>query len=299
MCKPETPRVGAWVAIAVGIVIALLASVGAFGQDRIAVERHGDANGRTVVFIPGLATPGGVFEPYIRSRAGLDAHLVTLAGFGGVPALDPAGGVMIPSAEAVAAYLQQGGYDDIVLVGHSLGGQIALHVATRLTDRVSHVVVVDSLPFFPGLMNPDADPAMVRARGEAMAPALAAMERGAFMTMIEQGAPVQATSAEHQAQVVDYVAQSDQATVAQAMFEALSLDWRAGLGAVRAPVTLMVPHNAFIGLTPQDLGARYEAQYHLIETLDVQLVADSRHFVMLDQPERFAERLNLIIGDLS
>ncbi len=288
---------GAWGSIATGIAIVLLASSGAFGQDRIEVERLGEPGGSPVFFIPGLATPGSVFEPYAASRPDLDAYLVTLAGFGGTTALDPSEGVILPAAQAVATYLEAGNLRDVVLVGHSLGGQVALQAALRAPDQIAHVVVVDSLPFFADFMMPGADPGLVRMQGEARMSVIQSMERSAFMAMIEQGAPIQATSPEHQAQVVSYVASSDQNTVAKGTFEALSLDWRPGLNAVAAPVTVLAPHNAFVSMSPDGLAARYAEQYAAIETLDVRVITDSRHFIMLDQPGRFADALNLVIGD--
>ncbi len=296
MCKSSQTSVGAWIAIGVAVAIALLTSFGAFAQDRISVDRHGQTDGPTVVFIPGLATPGSVFEPYANANPTIDAHLVTLAGFGGMPALDPRDGVIVPAAEAVADYVEEQDAWNVVLVGHSLGAQVALQAAGMSADRISHVVVIDSLPFFQGMMNPDADPDVVRAQGEAMLPALSGMERPAFLAMIEQGAPAQATSPDHQAQVVNYVAQSDQATVAQGTFEALSLDWRPGLSAVEAPVTVLVPHNDYLQVAPDVVAQRYGAQYSTLDDVDVRVIADSRHFIMLDQPEAFAVVLNEILG---
>ena len=299
MSKHSRLRPGALIAIAVGVAIALLASFNAFGQDRLSVERLGTADGAPVLFIPGLATPGEVFEPYANSRPDLDARLLTLAGFGGAPALNPAEGVISPAAEAIADYVRMQDLSGVVLVGHSLGGQVALHAAGLAPDRIAHVVVVDSLPFFPALLDPNADPAVARARGEGMRLAMEAMTPERFVTTSQQGAAIQAASADHQALVVSYVAMSDQATVAQGMFEALFLDWRGGLGRVEAPVTLLVPHNGFIAMEAEALAARYGAQYAVLDALDVQIITDSRHFIMLDQPERFADQLNAVIGDPS
>jgi pimeloyl-ACP methyl ester carboxylesterase len=204
--------------------------------------------------------------------------------------------VIEPGAQALAEYLRQEDLSGAVLVGHSLGAQIALQAATLAPDHVSRVVVVDSLPFFPGLMNPAADPAMVQARGDAFAAQMAALDQESFMAQVRQGAPIQATSLEHQAQVVSYVAASDQATVVRGIYDALSRDWRPALEAVEVPVTVLVPHNAFIGVSADALAARYGAQYQAIEAVDVRVVADSRHFIMLDQPERFAEELARVLG---
>ena len=297
MKTSANPRIGAWIAIAVGVTIALLTSFGAFAQTPLSVERLGSKAGPTVIFIPGLATPGEVFAPYVLGRPDIDAHLMTLPGFAGEPPTGEDRGVITPAAHAIANYLQAEGFEHAVLVGHSLGGQVALQAAGLAPDRVSHVVVVDSLPFFAEMMAPSIDPVIARSRGEAMRDAMAEMERGAFLELIRQGAPVQATSTQHQAQVVEYVAQSDQATVAQATFEALSLDWREGLSAVAAPVTLLVPHNEYIPLSSDAWSARYRAQYDQIKAVDVRVVTDSRHFIMLDQPERFAEEVDRVIGE--
>ena len=293
--KRLTP--GALIAILIGVATALAVAAGAFGQDRLAVERAGDPDGPAVVFIPGLATPGAVFQEAASSLEAADAHLVTLAGFGAVPAPDRVDPFIEPAAAALATYLDAQDITDAVLAGHSLGGQVALIAAGQAPERVAHVLLADSAPFFAGLMQPGADPDAVTARRDAMAERLAGMDREAFLSMMRRGLPAQAAGEAAQARILDWVEASDQTAVAVASAEIFAGDLRGHLDAVRAPVTLVYPENAM--MDPEAFERRYRAQYDRLERFEMRPVADSRHFVMLDQPERFAEELARVVEGAS
>lgn len=61
----------------------------------------------------------------------------------------------IPSIERLAAifdeWLDRSGVECTDLVGHSMGGQIAVHIAARFPHRVRRLVLVDSAGLFPAL----------------------------------------------------------------------------------------------------------------------------------------------------
>lgn len=284
---------GAWVAIAAGIAAAVAGAYSAKAMDRLEVERAGATDGATIVFIPGLATPSEVFDPFAEALETADSHLVTLAGFGGLTAPDSVDPFLEPAADALVEHLEATQVEEAVLVGHSLGGQVALMAAGLAPDRVAHVLLVDSAPFFAGLMQPGADPAAVTARRDMMVAQMSAMPRESFLAMIRQGLPVQAQSAESQTQVMAWVEASDQQAVAVASSEIFAGDLRHHLDAVRAPVTLVYPQTA--GFDPAEIERRYAAQYERLDEFELRAVADSRHFIMLDQPERFAEELARVL----
>lgn len=285
---------GALTTIAIGVATALAVAAGAYGEDRLTIERTGDRDGRPVVFFPGLATPGAVFQDAAASAPEADSHIVTLAGFGGSPAPASVDPFIVPAAQALADYLQTEGLTDAVLVGHSLGGQIALIASGLAPHRVGHVVLVDSAPFFAGLMQPGADPAAVTSRREMMIDQMAGMEREAFLAMMRQGLPAQAAGDASQARIYDWVAASDQTAVAVAAAEVFAGDLRHHLDAVSAPVTLIYPRSAM--LDAEEVARRYRTQYERLERFEMRAVDDSRHFVMLDQPEQFQGELARIIG---
>jgi pimeloyl-ACP methyl ester carboxylesterase len=63
---------------------------------------------------------------------------------------------------AVADSIREQHLEKPILIGHSLGGVLALAVAADAPDLVGGVMVVDSLPLLPASMNPSATPDSVR-----------------------------------------------------------------------------------------------------------------------------------------
>jgi pimeloyl-[acyl-carrier protein] methyl ester esterase len=286
-------RLGARAALLLaGLTAALSFPATALASDRFTVERVGDAAGPTLVFIPGLGTPGEVWAGTAQAFAHADSRLVSVAGFGGLPAAGAPADRFLESVSAdLAAWLAGEGIEGAVLVGHSLGAQIALQAAAAAPDRIAGVLVVDSAPFFPGLMNPGADPAQAAAFGPVMRAQIESASDAAFTAMTVQGLAIQAASPEAQAQVLGWVEASDRAVFAQAGAEVMSGDFRPGLTGVAAPVRVLVAHSAITPVPADTLLAVYEAQYAGLSHVEVRLVRESRHFIMLDQPAAFEAEL--------
>jgi N-formylmaleamate deformylase len=89
-----------------------------------------------------------------------------LAGFAREPRIEA------PFLETVrkdlAVYIRKNKLDKPVIVGHSLGGFMALWLAAREPDLVGPLVIVDSLPFLAGVMQPDATADSVKPMAENM-----------------------------------------------------------------------------------------------------------------------------------
>ena len=95
-----------------------------------------------------------------------------------------------------------------------------------------------------------------------------------------------------------YMEASDQAAVAQAMGEVAGSDFRPLLAKVRAPVTVLAAWSEGAPYSSDQLRAIYEGQYAGLADVDVRIIADSRHFIMMDRPEAFARALSeVLIGD--
>jgi pimeloyl-ACP methyl ester carboxylesterase len=114
------------------------------------VERHG-ARGPAVILIPGLESGSWVRQRTIeRWQKDHVVCAVSLAGFDGVPA--PRDGNLFDRAGASRLQLiRQHKLDKPVLVGHSLGGTLALCFAGEHAGLIPGVVAVDGLPIFPGM----------------------------------------------------------------------------------------------------------------------------------------------------
>lgn len=115
--------------------------------------------GHPVVFIPGFARSGRVWEPIVGRLQGVEAHVISFPGFAGVPP------VREPSLARIHAelerYILDSGLAEAIVVGHSLGGHMALWLAETLPS-LGGVVDVEGFPFLAGVD----DPTMPQPRAE-------------------------------------------------------------------------------------------------------------------------------------
>jgi pimeloyl-ACP methyl ester carboxylesterase len=100
----------------------------------LALERHG--RGEPLVLIHGLGATRAIWRRAIPLLGG-EVISLDVPGFGASPPVGP-GFALDDVADAIAAELPDG-FD---LVGHSLGGAVALTLASRHADRVRRLVLV-------------------------------------------------------------------------------------------------------------------------------------------------------------
>lgn len=303
-CGSGKMSIGGWIAIAVAIVVGATAGQ-ADGQGpdgvmsgSVQIERFGSPAGRDVILVPGLATPGEVWADTVAALGDdVDAHVVTLAGFGDVPAV-PRGeaGVVGGAIADLTTWLESEGGEGAVLIGHSMGAQIALQVAAELPDRVDAVIVVDSAPFFARLFNPAITTDQAAAYAAGMSGQMAAAPREQFLAMSRQGLAVQSITADGQAQVMGWMEQADQSVVAAAMGEVMGTDFSPVLPRVSAPVTILFATSEGMPVSPAQLESLYADQYRALADHVLRRIDGSRHFIMLDQPDAFRSALGAVIA---
>ncbi len=138
-------------ALALGLTgLPDLAAAQPFRPTRFSVELSG--RGPDVLLIPGLTSGREVWRDMAATTPGYRYHLLQVAGFAG----DPAGGnragpVIDPLAQEIARYIQANGLRRPAIVGHSMGGTLAMLIAARRPELVGRVMVVDMLPQPAGL----------------------------------------------------------------------------------------------------------------------------------------------------
>lgn len=101
-------------------------------------------SGPAVVLLHGLAGSSRWWRYTVPALAGdFGVHVPELVGFGGSR---PAGTVpgIAGMAELVVRWLDAIGIERPHLVGHSMGGQISIHVAAKWPDRVARLVLVSA-----------------------------------------------------------------------------------------------------------------------------------------------------------
>tara|TARA_R110002051_G_scaffold308629_4_gene380691 strand:- start:36376 stop:37251 length:876 start_codon:yes stop_codon:yes gene_type:complete len=282
-----------WFLTAIALAACIAANSDA--QTRFEVDHAGMAGAPALILIPGLATPGEVWTDTVAELGNsADIYTITAAGFGDVPAVGE-GAFLDPLVAELADYLDSQNLDDVTIVGHSMGGQIALQLAALRPQHVGRVLVVDSAPFFLRLFNPAATPEQAAQYGQMMAAQLAAMPREQFLAMSQQGLAIQSMTPEGQARVMGWIERADQDAVARAMVEVAGTDFTPTLADVRAKVTVLAAWSEGAPMTAEQLLAVYQGQYASLPDVQVHIIADSRHFIMLDQPEAFMRELTAVL----
>src|ERR1051325_2323515 len=241
--------------------------------------------GRPVIFIPGLACDGSIWDGTVAHLGGkVQAHVVSLAGCAGNP---PIGKPLVPTArEEIIEYVRQNHLDHPILVGHSLGAFLAYWIAATAPDVIGGAIPVDGAPFFPALFDPTATPDKVRPDVETMAAGFAALPPDAFATRMSQFLGQMISKPEDKQRIGALAGKSDPKTVADAIAFFFTPDLRPDLGKIKVPVVLII--GDMKGQLPRDtLVSTWNGLTAAIPRHELVVIDDSRHFVMLDQPEAF------------
>ena len=252
--------------------------------------------GPHVILIPGLATPGDVWDATVKQLAPTHrVHVVQVAGFGGSDAgPNKADGDMLPAL--VAEMVQYvAGLDRPAVIGHSLGGLIALEVAAQSPAAVSRVLVVDALPFFALTISPAATVDMAKQMATMMRNQLMAQTDAQYSASAPMTATRLAKSATGRASVAKWASASDRTVVAKAMSEDLVTDVRPQLPQIKAKTTVLYAFDATMGLPQATIDSLYSDAYGRLAGVDLKRIGDSYHFIMLDQPDAFSREVDAFL----
>ncbi len=268
----------------------------AFQSSRIIVEARG--RGPDIVFIPGLGSTGDAWRTTADRLADrYRVHLVTLRGFGQTNiGANASGGLEGPAASEIRRYILEQRLARPALVGHSMGGQIALRVAADMGDRIDRVMVVDASPFFPALVDS-------RATADQMEP-LARLAYQGLMLFGDKALQAQVSALGGDLGLAgDMVFQGlglqggDRRVLAQGLYEVLTIDLRRRLAEIKAPVTVVY------GWSRDERSARNRLEglfRYGFSTLPrparFERIEGAEHQVMIDQPTRFQAAVDRFLG---
>jgi pimeloyl-ACP methyl ester carboxylesterase len=170
---------------------------------------------------------------------------------------------------------------DVILVGHSMGGPVALEAARLMTDRVIGVVAVDALQNADFEYDPDQKAGFLAVWDQDYA--------GTCTNFVTSMFPETADPA-----LVDRVESSmcegpAESSVAQ-LQNFLDYDMKATLAAVQVPVRC-------INAASWPTNVEGNRAYH--EDFDAVVIEGPGHFLMMETPEQFNAQLGLIVAEMS
>jgi pimeloyl-ACP methyl ester carboxylesterase len=272
------------------------------------VERFG-SNGPALILIPGLASgPWTWYDTVAHEQATHAIYSVTVAGMSDYPAQPN------PSLDAtdasLLALIQGEKIVKPVLVGHSMGGYLALRFGTEHPELLRGIVDVDGLPILP--TQSQMTPEQRTAASEQIATSILAQSQDEYLKTEAKIVRDYVTDPALAQRVIDLCAQSDQKTVAEYFKELFAADLRPALPKLTVPTLLIAPNPGLplpsyipaqgASMTLDDRRNYVVALYNqlMVAAPDVRVVAidNARHFVMLDQPDAFIAALNAFLANL-
>jgi len=260
---------------------AAAAAVPAFAPTRFTVEVVGQ--GPDVVLIPGLTASKEVWRSTVSAVPGYRYHLIQVSGFAGAPARgNREGPVVAPLAEEIARYIEAHRLRRPAVVGHSMGGTLALMIAARHPRLVGRAMVVDMLPQPAELLGSSAE----NIRG--LADLLESVSGTSFgQSLIDSAVRMFGNNAPANVK-------SDRDVVARAARELAVTDLTPELPRIAAPLTVLYASPA------DSLAATADGVYRRAYAGDPAArlirIDGSGHMVMADQPARFAQELKRFLS---
>ncbi|AOC95077.1 Sigma factor SigB regulation protein RsbQ [Flavobacterium anhuiense] len=242
---------------------------------------------QSIIFIPGFASSGEVWkDTKIAFEKDFTCYTLTMSGFAGIqPQPNPS---FENWKNEIAAYIKDNKIEKPILIGHSMGGGLALAIAADYPELIGKIVVVDALPCLAALSDPsfkskennDCSPMVAQMTG---------MNETQFYDMQKQMMPRLLQDQSKLEMVIGWSVKSDRNTFGQIYCDFYNTDLRAKIAQVKCP-SLVLLESYFINLKPA-----IETQYANLKTANFKYANKGLHFIMYDDTAWYMEQLNNFI----
>ena len=261
-------------------------------QATSAFKTEVSGTGPAIILIPGLASSGEVWQGTAKHLCGpRQCHVLTLAGFAGQPAIE---GELLPQVERqLAEYIATNKLGKPVIIGHSLGGFVAMRFAAAHPDKIAKLVIVDSLPAMGAIQVPNVTADQLKQMAAMTRDRMLTADDATFTANQRRTVMTMATRPEDVDRIVGWGQRSDRKAVAGAMAELIAEDLRDDVARIQAPTLVLGTWVAYREFAPRDaIEQVYKAQYGKLPGVQVQIADSARHFIMYDDPAWMYDRID-------
>lgn len=237
---------------------------------------------QTLIFIPGFASSGDVWNETVEVlKDKYSCHVLTMAGFAGVAAQED------PTFEkwktGIADYIRDMKIEKPVIVGHSMGGGLALAIAADYPDLLSRIVVVDALPCLMAVTNPgfQSNPAN---DCTAMIDQITSMKEEQFKQMQKLTIASMSSNSSKWDEIAGWGINSDRKTFAQMFCDFTNTDLRERIRKISIPALILLEPSF------KNIEAIAE-QYKNLPRAQLEYADKGLHFIMFDDRDWYMNQL--------
>ena len=241
--------------------------------------------GDPVLLLPGFTCPGDVWEETVTEiSANNECHVVSYPGFVGVPAVDT---LWLSTVKTdIERYIREQKLNNVRIVGHSMGGTLALWMASEQNQHLKSIFVVDALPCMGAVMIPNYSSDQIQYNSP-YNKNLLKMDENAFGFMAANYAQFMCSDSTRQKQLLNWMKQADRKTYVYGYTDLLKLDLREAMANIEIEVNVLaatLPNR-------QMIEQNYTKQYAPIKKKTISYVDNSAHFIMFDQFNTYIQHL--------
>lgn len=282
------------------IVALLLMHLTSIAKTYSAFQVTVTGKGQPVILIPGATCSGAEWnETVAQLQDTHECHVLTLAGYAGVPPMQGETKILTAVKEQIINYINDKKLKNVVIVGHSIGGVLAMWIATERPSQLSKIVIVDALPFFAAITMPNAKDGFDPTQAEKAFSTYNAMSDSAYKATQLGIARFMCRDSSYWPRIVSWSSASDKRTMAYTMTEMNSTDLREKVAKIEVPALVLVAYAKipqYPSFTREAVTYSFQEQYKKCTTCTLHVAEDNtKHFIMYDNPKWFYKELKQFI----
>ena len=258
-------------------------------SEPIIIETIGQ--GKPILFLPGFTTPGSIWKETVENLTlERKSYLVSYAGFNGNEPIEMPWYSSIKNS--IIEYIKLNNLSDIIIIGHSMGGNLAVDIASELPDNVSKIIIVEALPCMREVMMPNV-PAESLYYDSPYNEQMLSMDDQQFNKMAAMMASNMTFNKDKEDVLSNWILAADRKTWVYGFTDLLKLDLRNVLDKVKCETLILGASFPDVKIAK----ANYESQYSNLSNKTILMASNSKHFLMFDQPEWFYKTVNDFLGN--
>lgn len=275
--------------VTVLFIASLFISFSLIAQKPVHIEKSG--KGTPVLFLPGFTNPGSIWEETAeKMQLKTENHFVSYAGFNGHDAITFPWYPQL--VESLVDYIKTEDLKELIIIGHSMGGNVAIDLAAALPGYVDKLVLVESIPCMREVMMPGV-PASSLAYESPYNKRTLEMKNEDFGQIAANQAMYMTNDSTKVEQLTNWILEADRETYVFGYTDLLKLDLRNTLKEIKA-------QSLILGASfpnPAIMKQNYEKQYANLSDKQIHIASNSKHFIMFDEFDWMIENINNFLAD--